>query len=96
MNAIGNAVALPDAEVISDWLAETLCDVLGVGPEEIDLNCPFSHYGLGSTEAVMIVGDLETWLGATFPNSLAFDHPTIQSLADHLGDELPRYRAAAS
>ncbi len=76
---------------IIQWLVEMLSSVLGVGPDEIDLDKPFSYYGLGSAEAVMIVGDLEAWLHCTFPSELSFDFPTIGSLAKHLGSELDKY-----
>jgi len=82
-------------ETILNWLAATLGGILGVAPEEIDVRQPFSYYGLGSTEAVMIIGDLETWLGCTFPETLAFDHPTIERLAQHVGANLQTYAVHA-
>jgi acyl carrier protein len=74
-------------------VAAALSEVLGVDPDEIDARKPFSHYGLGSTEAVMIVGDLENWLGRVFPETLAFDYPNIESLSQHLGGHLNDYDA---
>ena len=79
-------------EEIVDWMVGTLSEVLELEAEEIDLQRPFSHYGLGSAEAVMILGDLESWLGCTLPAQLAFDFPTIEALATHLGAERQRYQ----
>lgn len=82
------------AEAITDWLLREISDIVGVPPDEIETDQPFSYYGLGSTEAVMIVGELERWLGCEFPNTLAFDHPNVESLAVHLARNLHRYTVA--
>ena len=73
-------------EAITDWLLRALADIVGIAPEDIDLEQPFSYYGLGSTEAVMVIGELESWLGTEFPSTLAFDHPNVASLAAYLAD----------
>lgn len=80
------------ADVIIDWLRTTTAGALGIEEAEIDPTDTFSHYGLGSSEIVMILGDLETWLDATFPETLAFDYPTLQALAEHVAANLHRYR----
>lgn len=71
-------------EAIQGWLAERVADRLGVEPHEVDASVPFAEYGLSSTEAVMLSGDLEDWLGRRLPATLLWDHPTLESLARHL------------
>ena len=52
------------AEVIEKWLVDKLSELLGVAPEEIDVREPFASYGMGSTEAVSLSGELGDWLAA--------------------------------
>src|SRR5579862_6134171 len=72
------------AEVIEKWLVEKLSNLLGVDPKEIDVREPFASYGMGSTEAVSLSGELGDWLGQTVPADLAYEYPTIETLARHL------------
>lgn len=83
-------------EEIVDWLLSTVSEILEVDPDELDTEKPFNHYGIGSTELVTIVGELETWMRLSLPSSLPFDYPNIESLARHLGGEAEeRGRSAA-
>jgi len=80
------------ADVIEKWLVEKLSDLLGVDPREIDVREPFASYGMGSTEAVSLSGELGDWLGQKVPADLAYEFPTIETLARHLSgspDESP-------
>ncbi|HWE36277.1 MAG TPA: beta-ketoacyl synthase N-terminal-like domain-containing protein, partial [Isosphaeraceae bacterium] len=60
---------------------------LGVAPADIDHRATFSSFGLGSLQAVSLAGDLESWLGRPLSATLAYEHPTIESLAQHLAGE---------
>ena len=72
------------ADVIEKWLLAKLSELLGVDPGEIDIREPFASYGMGSTEAVSLSGELGDWLGQRVPADLAYEYPTIESLARHL------------
>ena len=72
------------ADVIEKWLLAKLSELLGVDPREIDIREPFASYGMGSTEAVSLSGELGDWLGQRVPADLAYEFPTIESLARHL------------
>jgi acyl transferase domain-containing protein/acyl carrier protein len=72
------------ADVIEKWLLAKLSELLGVDPGEIDIREPFASYGMGSTEAVSLSGELGDWLGQRVPADLAYEFPTIESLARHL------------
>jgi acyl transferase domain-containing protein/thioesterase domain-containing protein/acyl carrier protein len=76
---------------IQDWLVNQLAGELGIDPEEIDVREPFESYGLSSREAVTMAGDLEDWLDRRLPATLAWQYPTIETLASFLasGKELP-------
>ena len=84
------------AEVIEKWLADKLSELLGVEAREIDLREPFASYGMGSTEAVTLSGELGEWLGQKVPADLAYEFPTIESLARHLSGSAEAPPAAAA
>lgn len=75
---------LPDAAEIADWLRREIGDVLEIDPERIDPAAPFDSYGLASSDAVFLTGDLSEYLGCEVSATLAWDHPTIIELADLL------------
>ena len=80
------------AEAIEKWLVEKLSNLLGVDSREIDVREPFASYGMGSTEAVSLSGELADWLGRKVPADLAYEYSTIETLARHLSgttDESP-------
>lgn len=74
------------AEVIQAWLVSRLSERLGIESHEIDVREPFSSYGLGSTEAVSLSGELAEWLGRKLSPALAYEYPTIETLARHLAE----------
>jgi acyl transferase domain-containing protein/acyl carrier protein len=71
-------------EVVQRWLVTKLANLLGIAPCEIDVRVPFASYGLGSTEAVSLSGELSYWLGRKIPADLAYEYSTIETLARHL------------
>ncbi len=72
------------AEIIEEWLVAKLSNLLGVDRQEIDVRQPFASYGLGSTEAVSLSGELADWLGRKVPADLAYQYPTVETLSRHL------------
>ncbi len=79
--------AIPPARAIQNWLVAQLSRVLQVEPQDIDIQEPFTSYGLTSVDAVGLSGDLEEWLGLSLSPTLAYDYPTIETLARHLAGE---------
>jgi myxalamid-type polyketide synthase MxaD len=76
------------AEVIQTWLVSRLTELLGIESREIDVREPFASYGLGSTEVVSLSGDLAEWLGRQISPALAYEYPTIETLAQYLAGSL--------
>src|SRR3970040_137834 len=72
------------AEVIQAWLVSKLSERLGIEPHEIDVREPFASYGLGSTQAVSLSGELAEWLGRRLSPALAYEYFTIETLPPHL------------
>ena len=73
-----------NAEIIRVWLVSKLSERLGIESHEIDIREPFASYGLGSTEAVSLAGELAEWLGRKLSPALVYEYPTIEALARHL------------
>src|SRR5579872_5423454 len=72
------------ADAIQAWLISKLSERLEIEPGEIDAGELFASYGLGSTEAVSLAGELAQWLGRVLSPALAYEYPTIELLARHL------------
>jgi acyl carrier protein len=73
-------------ELIEAWLVREIAERLGCSSQEIDVRKPFESFGLDSMEAVGMSGALENWLGVRLPATLAWDFPTVESLARHLSE----------
>ena len=69
---------------IQDWLTAYLGQLLGIEKEKVDPAFSFELYGLDSSAAVGMSGDLSDLLGVELETSLAYDHPTINAVVDHL------------
>src|ERR1700693_5505585 len=75
-----------NAEVIQVWLVSKLSERLGIASHEIDIREPFASYGLGSTDAVILAGELAEWLGRKLSPALVYEYPTIEALVRYLAE----------
>jgi acyl transferase domain-containing protein/acyl carrier protein len=73
-----------NTELIQAWLVSKLSERLGIESHEIDIREPFASYGLGSTEAVSLAGELAEWLGRKLSPALVYEYSTIEALARYL------------
>jgi len=71
----------PSKEVIQSWLQLHIAECLQLDADEIDVNLPFSYYGLDSVASLGISGELEIWLGRKLPQTLTWDYPSIELLS---------------
>ncbi len=71
---------------IERWLTQWLIREAHIPPEAVQLRKPFADFGLDSTTVIMLVSDLEEFLGHRFESTLAWDYPTIVSMADFLAN----------
>ncbi|MCF4966672.1 MULTISPECIES: acyl carrier protein [Nostocales] len=71
---------------ISQWIKAYLADILEVESDEIDENYEFERFGLNSSAAVSLVGDLEEWLGFELSPALFFEFNTIAQVSAHLAE----------
>jgi acyl transferase domain-containing protein len=74
------------AEVIQSWLIARLSELLEIESQEIDVREPFASYGMGSAELVSLSGELAEWLGRQLSPDLAYEYPTIETLARYLAE----------
>ncbi|MDJ0715613.1 MAG: beta-ketoacyl synthase N-terminal-like domain-containing protein [Prochloraceae cyanobacterium] len=80
---------------IEAWLANKIAELFELAPEQIDLKEPLAVYGLNSVKAVSIATQLEEWLGISVAPTIVYDYPTIQALADYLGQTTPALESSA-
>ncbi|MEO0853742.1 MAG: acyl carrier protein [Cyanobacteria bacterium J06648_11] len=71
-------------EDIQDWMIDYLATSLEVSPDDIDPTVSFDRYGLDSSLAIGLTGDLEDWLGQEVEPTLLYDYPTVIALAERL------------
>ncbi|SRR5579883_228832 len=85
----GNALhdSLTEAK-IQAWIISYIAKLLEIDPDEIDVTVPFDRYGLDSSAAVGLTGDLEDWLGHELDATMLYDYPTVEALTQHLVEEL--------
>lgn len=72
------------SETIRDWLVTYLANLLEVSSDDIDTEVPFDTYGLDSSAAIGLTGDLEDWIGKEVDPILLYDYPTVESLVSYL------------
>ncbi|HBB32530.1 MAG TPA: phosphopantetheine-binding protein [Cyanobacteria bacterium UBA8803] len=78
----------PTAAEIQTWIVYYLAELLGIAPNQVKVTVPFDQYGLDSSAAVGMTGDLEDWVGRKIDPTLLYDYPTVKDLAQHLAEEL--------
>jgi amino acid adenylation domain-containing protein len=81
---------------IEAWLTSRLAEVVGTAAERIDPTRPLTYYGLGSADAVGLLGEVAGRLGREVDPETVFDHPTLRDLARHLAGETPVVAAGSS
>jgi acyl-CoA synthetase (AMP-forming)/AMP-acid ligase II/alkylation response protein AidB-like acyl-CoA dehydrogenase/acyl carrier protein len=75
------------AGAIRGWVTEWLVREVGLDARAIDPRRPFASHGLDSVTGVRLADALSQWLGVPLDTTLAWDYPTIDSLALHLSGE---------
>jgi acyl-CoA synthetase (AMP-forming)/AMP-acid ligase II/acyl carrier protein len=82
--------ATPPTEAeIQDWLTTNLAMYLKVETAAIETTAPFAQYGLDSSVAVSLTGELAEWLELTeLEPTLFWEYPSIDALAQYLSAEI--------
>ncbi|GII63048.1 hypothetical protein Skr01_31330 [Sphaerisporangium krabiense] len=69
---------------VREWLVGKLAHRLGVPAEQVDADQYFDEFDLDSTEALVLSGELENWLGFELETTALWYHPTINELAGYI------------
>ncbi len=64
-----------------EWLRNWIANATGQSAEAINESTPMVELGLSSRDAVAMASDIEDLTGVTLTATVAFRHPTIESLA---------------
>jgi acyl carrier protein len=84
---MGTPESVGTERAFRDWLIDRLSLYLQRGGEEIALNVPFAEYGLDSVAALSLFGDIEDEFGLYLEPTVAWDHPTVATLAAFLAEQ---------
>lgn len=76
------------AAAMADWLTACIADYRELQPSEIDKDAPLADLGLDSVYALTLCGDIEDHWGLETDPTVAWDFPTINTLAGHLQERL--------
>ncbi|QLL07336.1 polyketide synthase Pks13 [Mycobacterium vicinigordonae] len=78
------------------WLREWVGKAVGKSPDSIDESVPMVELGLASRDAVAMAADIEDLTGVTLSVAVAFQHPTIESLATRIIEGEPEVQEDAA
>ena len=84
----------PTQTTIETWLINWTAEQLDLEKTEIDINQSFLNYDMNSVTVMMLVGDLEDWLGLSLSPTLAWDYPDIKTLAQYLAQETEKVESS--
>jgi phthiocerol/phenolphthiocerol synthesis type-I polyketide synthase A len=73
-----------EAAELRRWLIDYLINIIGCSPDDIELDAPMNDLGVGSTDAVVLSGELSELLGRPVSPVEFWQHPTIDTLAQFL------------
>ena len=82
--SLNSAGDIYTAKSIQNWIVNWLSQELKLDSKSIDPNQSFTNYGVDSVTAVELAQKLGDWLETPLEATLAWDFPTINSLAHHL------------
>ncbi|OJZ73802.1 polyketide synthase [Mycobacterium paraffinicum] len=69
---------------LREWLRNWVGRAVGKSPDDVDESVPMVELGLSSRDAVAMAADIEDMTGVTLSVAVAFQHPTIESLATRI------------
>lgn len=78
---------MDDQRSYLNWIKDWLSSYLHLNPEDIEEGTVFADVGVDSVGAVILAGDLESYIGRSMDETLLWDFPTVGQLARHLAEE---------
>ncbi|MEZ3179477.1 acyl carrier protein [Streptomyces pimonensis] len=83
------------AQQAEEWLIEKIAHRLGVATDEVSREVYFDELDLDSTEALILAGEMESWLGFELNTTTLWYHPSVKDLAAYIAEESAQRAAAA-
>lgn len=72
---------------IQDWIAKQIGDHIGVDADEIEVDTPFSQYGISSVQAMAIAQEGKQRFGIEISPLAMWNCPTIALLSEHIAEQ---------
>ena len=72
-------------EEIEIWMQRKVAYILGVYPDEIDIEGGFLDLGLDSVTGLELTTELEDWVGSPIAPTFLGEHDSIRAVARALG-----------
>lgn len=69
---------------IQDWLVSYLAELLEIESDEVDVTIPFDRYGLDSSAAMGLIGDIQDCINLNLKPTTLYNYPTIEALTEYL------------
>jgi acyl carrier protein len=82
----------PSVEEIQAWIVARVSHLTNVPATEIDATAPVTRHGLDSVALIALASDLEQWLSYRFRENPLDRHPTIETLARFLSEEVAKQK----
>lgn len=92
-NAVASGLSVAQ---VQQWLVEKIAIRLGVPTTEVDVEKYFDEFDLDSTEALVLSGELENWLGFELETTALWYHPTIAALSKYIVEDRASEAATAA
>ena len=73
---------------LQQYLAGQVAQIMGLEPEDLDINQSLNTMGLDSLMAIELANKLQLTLQVSLPMSIFIENPTIKSLAVHSADAM--------
>ena len=70
------------------WMGQWLIARAGVEPSDVDLDRPFTEYGLDSMSSIEMSGEIEDWSGIQLMPADALTHPALSQLSGLIADRV--------
>jgi polyketide synthase 13 len=74
---------------IRNWLVDRLCNQMHIPRQNIDLDQPIERLGIDSLQFVVLVGELEEWLGTRFTENPLARYSSINAVSRYLAHPVP-------
>ena len=96
VSAEGSANPAMTVAELRDWLRNWVAEATGQPVDAIAVDRPMEELGLASRDAIALSGDIEDLTGVALTATVAYQHPTIASLAQRIVEGEPEAPAESA